>query len=156
MGKEDAICFGMGFVSNSSIIPAIAEGEKTLIISDSLNHTSIVTGARQSGCRIKVFTHSDIEELEQVVRVSIAEGWSPKVFPKKTLQEEKAIKKGGFKRQNHEQQSKLTSKIMKVMNFAENQKTKIQNFVEKIMHIQKEEQQKKYVPWDKIIVLVEG
>lgn len=158
IGKEDAICFGMGFVTNSSIIPAIAEGEKTLIISDSLNHMSIVTGARHSGCRIKVFTHSDMEELEQVLRVSIAEGWQPKVFPKKTLQEEKAIKRGGIKRQLRETENKLTSKIMKVMNFAENQTAKIQGFVEKIMHLEKEEKQikREYVPWDKIIVLVEG
>jgi serine palmitoyltransferase len=45
-----------------------------LIISDSLNHNSIVCGARQSGAKIKVFRHGDYKNLEKIVRESIAEG----------------------------------------------------------------------------------
>ena len=45
-----------------------------MIISDSLNHTSIVFGARGAGARIKVFTHGDTKALERLIRDSIAEG----------------------------------------------------------------------------------
>lgn len=57
VGKEDALIFDMGFATNATTIPALV-GKKGLIISDSLNHASIVTGCRASGARIKVFKHN--------------------------------------------------------------------------------------------------
>ena len=51
--KEDAITFGMGFATNSVVIPALV-GKGCLVISDSLNHASIVTGVRGSGAKVKV------------------------------------------------------------------------------------------------------
>lgn len=57
VGKEDAIVFNMGYGTNSTTVPALM-GKGSLIISDSLNHTSIVNGARASGARIKVFNHN--------------------------------------------------------------------------------------------------
>lgn len=45
-----------------------------LVISDQLNHASIVTGARASGAKVKVFRHNDAAHLEAVLRTSIAEG----------------------------------------------------------------------------------
>jgi len=71
--KEDAMIFGMGFGTNSTGIPALI-GKGGLIISDSMNHASIVTGARTSGAKIKVFKHNDVEDLEWVVRDSIVQG----------------------------------------------------------------------------------
>jgi len=53
VGKEAAITFGMGFATNSVILPALV-GKGCLIISDSLNHASIVTGSRGSGAKVKV------------------------------------------------------------------------------------------------------
>ena len=53
VGKEAALTFGMGFATNSVILPALV-GKGCLIISDSLNHASIVTGARGSGAKVKV------------------------------------------------------------------------------------------------------
>lgn len=53
VGQEDAITFGMGFATNSVIIPALV-GAECLVISDSLNHASIVTGVRGSGAKVKV------------------------------------------------------------------------------------------------------
>jgi serine palmitoyltransferase len=73
IGKEDSIVFGMGYATNSTNIPAIV-GRGGLIISDSLNHASIVMGCRNSGAKIKVFKHNDPEDLERVLRQSIAEG----------------------------------------------------------------------------------
>ncbi|WOL16940.1 hypothetical protein Cni_G25728 [Canna indica] len=57
VGKPAAITFGMGYVTNSSIIPSLV-GEGGLIISDSFNHNSIVNGARASGATIEVFQHN--------------------------------------------------------------------------------------------------
>ncbi|THU49380.1 hypothetical protein C4D60_Mb06t08960 [Musa balbisiana] len=57
VGKPAAILFGMGYVTNSAIIPALI-GKGGLIISDSLNHNSIVNGARGSGAAVRVFQHN--------------------------------------------------------------------------------------------------
>eukprot|EP01137_Pigoraptor_chileana_P034453 Opistho-2@27028 len=73
VGKEDAIVFGMGFATNSTTIPSLV-GKGCLIVSDELNHTSLVLGSRLSGARIKVFKHNNMENLERVLRTSIAEG----------------------------------------------------------------------------------
>jgi len=73
LNKEDCMIFGMGFGTNSTGIPALI-GKGGLIISDSMNHASIVCGARTSGAKIKVFKHNDVEDLEWVVRDSIVQG----------------------------------------------------------------------------------
>uniref|UniRef100_M1BIA8 Serine palmitoyltransferase long chain base subunit n=1 Tax=Solanum tuberosum TaxID=4113 RepID=M1BIA8_SOLTU len=57
VGKPAAIVFGMGYVTNSAVLPVLI-GEGGLIISDSLNHNSIVNGARGSGATIRVFQHN--------------------------------------------------------------------------------------------------
>jgi serine palmitoyltransferase len=51
--KECAITFGMGFATNSMVIPALM-GKGCLVISDALNHASIVAGVRGSGAKVKV------------------------------------------------------------------------------------------------------
>jgi serine palmitoyltransferase len=73
VGKEAAIIFGMGFATNSMVLPALMD-KGCLIISDELNHSSIVNGARGSGAKIKVFKHNNSKHLEQILRTSIAEG----------------------------------------------------------------------------------
>ncbi|KAG2452256.1 hypothetical protein HYH02_003280 [Chlamydomonas schloesseri] len=73
LGVESAITYGMGFATNSSTIPALV-GKGCLIMSDSLNHSSIVAGARQSGAKIKVFRHNDAKHLDALLRQSIVEG----------------------------------------------------------------------------------
>ncbi|KAB2610706.1 long chain base biosynthesis protein 2a-like [Pyrus ussuriensis x Pyrus communis] len=57
VGKPAAIVFGMGYVTNSAILPVLM-GKGGLIVSDSLNHNSIVNGARESGARVCVFQHN--------------------------------------------------------------------------------------------------
>merc|ERR1712063_127136 len=73
LGKEDCITFGMGYATNSTTIPVICS-RGDLIISDMLNHASIVVGCRSSGASIKVFRHNDPSHLEQVVRKAIIDG----------------------------------------------------------------------------------
>ncbi|GAX72984.1 hypothetical protein CEUSTIGMA_g436.t1 [Chlamydomonas eustigma] len=73
VGKPEAVVFGMGYVTNSAVIPVLA-GKGCLLISDALNHASIVVGARASGAKVKVFRHNDAEHLEDVLRASISQG----------------------------------------------------------------------------------
>ncbi|CAA7400511.1 unnamed protein product [Spirodela intermedia] len=73
VGKPASLVFGMGYVTNSAIIPVIM-GKGGLIISDSLNHNSIVNGARGSGATVRVFQHNSPSHLEEVLREQIANG----------------------------------------------------------------------------------
>lgn len=73
VGKEAAMVFSMGFSTNSSMIPALI-GPGCLIISDELNHSSLVFGSRISGASIRVFKHNNPEHLEHVLRDAISQG----------------------------------------------------------------------------------
>uniref|UniRef100_A0A7S3Z7V4 serine C-palmitoyltransferase n=1 Tax=Lotharella globosa TaxID=91324 RepID=A0A7S3Z7V4_9EUKA len=70
LGKEDCMIMGMGFATNSTVLPALV-GKGDLIVSDQLNHTSIVQGARESGAKIKPFIHNDVADLERVLQDAV-------------------------------------------------------------------------------------
>jgi glycine C-acetyltransferase len=55
---EDALMFQSGFTANAGTVAAILEKED-VIVSDRLNHASIIDGARLSRAEIKVFEHKD-------------------------------------------------------------------------------------------------
>jgi glycine C-acetyltransferase len=70
---EAVLTLQSGLTSNSGTIPAItAEGD--LIISDELNHASIIDGVRLSRAERTVFPHRDVDGLEKVVREARANG----------------------------------------------------------------------------------
>ncbi|KAL4656286.1 serine palmitoyltransferase 2-like [Arapaima gigas] len=73
LGVESAMTFGMGFATNSMNIPALA-GKGCLILSDELNHASLVLGARLSGSTIRVFKHNNMQSLEKLLREAIVHG----------------------------------------------------------------------------------
>lgn len=73
VGAEDAMVFGMGWATNATAIPSLV-GKGCLIISDSINHNSIVTGARLSGADIKTFPHNNVLMLEKIVRRAVIDG----------------------------------------------------------------------------------
>lgn len=73
IGKEKAMVFSMGYGTNTSTISILA-GKGSLIISDSLNHTSIVNGARASPALIRVFRNNNAAHLEEVLREAIVNG----------------------------------------------------------------------------------
>jgi 7-keto-8-aminopelargonate synthetase-like enzyme len=73
LGVEDSVVISMGYATNSFVIPAIA-GPGTLILSDQMNHSSLVYGCRLSGAKIKVFHHNDLRDLERLLRECIVEG----------------------------------------------------------------------------------
>jgi len=65
--EEAVMSFQSGFNCNAGAIQAIAE-EGDLIISDELNHASIIDGARLSKARKTVYKHNDMDHLEQVLK----------------------------------------------------------------------------------------
>lgn len=73
VGKEAAVVFGMGFQTNSTVLPCLV-GKGGLIISDSLNHASLVAGCKCSPAKITTFVHNDMAHLERVIRDAIANG----------------------------------------------------------------------------------
>jgi 5-aminolevulinate synthase len=67
-GKEGALVFTSGWVSNLAGISTIANLlPDCLILSDALNHNSIIEGVRRSGCEKQVWRHNDIAHLEQLL-----------------------------------------------------------------------------------------
>ena len=73
LGVEDAITVGMGFATNTLNIPQIIN-KGCLVISDELNHASIILGLRLSGATVCVFNHNSMEHLEKVLRSNIIKG----------------------------------------------------------------------------------
>ncbi|QGA21749.1 hypothetical protein EYB26_009460 [Talaromyces marneffei] len=73
VGKDDALVFSMGFVTNATIFPALVD-KGCLILSDELNHASIRFGARLSGASIQVFAHNNMADLEKKLRDAISQG----------------------------------------------------------------------------------
>ena len=71
VGKEAAVVVGMGFATNSTVIPALC-GKGDLIISDALNHNSIVEGVRLSGAKVKPFKHNCPGDLELILQDAVA------------------------------------------------------------------------------------
>ena len=65
--EEAAFIYQSGFNCNAGTIQAITE-KGDLIISDELNHASIIDGTRLSKADRKIFNHSDMDHLEQVLK----------------------------------------------------------------------------------------
>jgi glycine C-acetyltransferase len=63
LGKDDAILFAACFDANGGVFEALL-GEEDAIISDSLNHASIIDGVRLSKAKRYRFANSDMNELE--------------------------------------------------------------------------------------------
>ncbi len=64
---EGALTLQGGFLANAAVIPALVTKADT-IISDELNHASIIDGARLSGAKIKVMRHADLNHLEELLK----------------------------------------------------------------------------------------
>jgi glycine C-acetyltransferase len=63
---EAVLTFQSGFTANTGVIPVIA-GEGAVIVSDALNHASIIDGIRLTKAERKVFPHADIDGLRAVL-----------------------------------------------------------------------------------------
>ena len=67
-GKEAALVFTSGYVSNHTGIATIARLlPDCLILSDALNHNSMIEGVRAAGCAKQIWRHNDVEHLEELL-----------------------------------------------------------------------------------------
>ncbi|MBZ5527376.1 MAG: glycine C-acetyltransferase [Acidobacteriia bacterium] len=64
---EACVVFQSGFTANAGTVSAVL-GKEDLIISDELNHASIIDGARLSKATIKVFKHKDVKDCERILQ----------------------------------------------------------------------------------------
>jgi len=64
---EACVVFQSGFAANAGTVSSIL-GKEDFIISDELNHASIIDGARLSRAKIKVFRHKDAAHAEEILK----------------------------------------------------------------------------------------
>jgi 5-aminolevulinate synthase len=70
-GKDAALLFTSGYVSNQTGISTLAKlMPNCLILSDALNHNSMIEGIRQAGCDRVVFRHNDVAHLEELLKAA--------------------------------------------------------------------------------------
>jgi len=70
-GKEGALVFTSGYVSNETGISTLAKLlPNCLILSDALNHNSMIEGVRQSNCEKQIFRHNDTAHLEELLKAA--------------------------------------------------------------------------------------
>ncbi|MHB2267116.1 5-aminolevulinate synthase [Aliihoeflea sp. PC F10.4] len=70
-GKEAGLVFTSGFVSNEAAISTIARLlPNCLILSDELNHASMIEGVKKSGAEKKIFRHNDLAHLESLLQAA--------------------------------------------------------------------------------------
>src|SRR3974390_2239151 len=70
-GKPAALVFTSGYVSNETGIATLAKLlPNCLLLSDALNHNSMIEGVRQSGAEKQIWRHNDVGHLEELLRAA--------------------------------------------------------------------------------------
>ncbi|MCR9214648.1 MAG: 5-aminolevulinate synthase [Proteobacteria bacterium] len=68
-GKESALVFTSGFVSNDATLSTLGKLlPGCVILSDELNHASMIDGVRHAGCEKIIFRHNDVRDLEDKLK----------------------------------------------------------------------------------------
>jgi glycine C-acetyltransferase len=65
---ESSLIYSAGYTVNVGLIPTLVRGPQDIIISDELNHGSIIDGVRLTKARRGVYSHNDMAELEAVLK----------------------------------------------------------------------------------------
>src|SRR3990167_1420897 len=63
-GRERALVFSSGYMANLAVISTLADVQD-LVLSDRLNHASLLDGVRLSGARAQRYLHADMQSLQQ-------------------------------------------------------------------------------------------
>ena len=79
LGTEDTILYAAAFDANGGVFEPLF-GEKDAIISDSLNHASIIDGVRLTKSMRYRYEHNSMEDLESKLKEAIAAGAQQKVI----------------------------------------------------------------------------
>ena len=72
-GTPAVLTFQSGFSANTGVIPTIT-GETDLIVSDGLNHASIIDGMRLSKAPRKIYPHADVDALRAILEEAVEHG----------------------------------------------------------------------------------
>jgi glycine C-acetyltransferase len=72
-GTPAVLTFQSGFTANTGVVPTIT-GEQDLIVSDALNHASIIDGMRLSKAPRKIYAHGDVGALRDVLADAVEHG----------------------------------------------------------------------------------
>jgi glycine C-acetyltransferase len=66
-GTESALVFQSGFTTNVALCQSVMNDEKDFLVSDELNHASIIDGARLAKAKRKVYPHKDMKALKAIL-----------------------------------------------------------------------------------------
>ena len=66
-GTEAALLFPTGFAANTGLLTTLADAPDVLVVSDELNHASIIDGARLARGRIAVARHGDVDHVDDLL-----------------------------------------------------------------------------------------
>jgi len=78
-GKESALLFTSGFVSNDATLSTLSKLlPRCIFFSDELNHASMIEGMRRSGAQKRIYRHGDLEHLEELL--NLADPTAPKII----------------------------------------------------------------------------
>ena len=72
-GAAAALTFQSGFTANTGLIPTLT-GERDLIVSDGLNHASIIDGIRLSKADRRIYPHADVGALRDILHEAAGRG----------------------------------------------------------------------------------
>jgi len=67
-GVEASLIYSAGYTANVGLIPTLVQGKQDLIISDELNHGSIIDGVRLTKAQRAVYPHNDMAGLERALK----------------------------------------------------------------------------------------
>ena len=76
-GTEECLLFPTGFAANLAVASALCQEGGVVVLSDELNHASIVDGARlgrRGGSRLLVYRHNDMAHLEELLQTQCPPG----------------------------------------------------------------------------------
>ncbi|HWQ71401.1 MAG TPA: pyridoxal phosphate-dependent aminotransferase family protein [Desulfitobacteriaceae bacterium] len=64
---EESVILSAGYMANLAAITALANNEKSVVITDQLNHMSIVDGIEMAKGQVRIFEHNNMEKLEYIL-----------------------------------------------------------------------------------------